>query len=225
MFNFFRNKKAKRQLTNLSASFAILNEFQRRGLLHFHRQGSLPTGEGRGGVLLIEQSLATVELARGAQGFRDFLDKVAQWQNYQLLQQAYESYRIDIETRAVREAINSLPTGEGRSGALKDSDIQRIRQNARDNMPPLDPDKLPSLLTGGAGGGSEFDLYIIRANAPSATAAIESNYSPSLHNGRGMGGGSLPTGEGRVGALVALGHWDGTHLEMALYDDIKHNLG
>ena len=47
----------------------------------------------------------------------------------------------------------------------------------------------------------EFDIFIIRANAPSVNQATESN-----------------------GQLLAVGHYDGEKVEMAMYDDIKHNL-
>lgn len=47
----------------------------------------------------------------------------------------------------------------------------------------------------------EFDLFVIRSSAPSAQDATEEN-----------------------GQLVALGHFDGKELQMAMYEDVKHNL-
>lgn len=47
----------------------------------------------------------------------------------------------------------------------------------------------------------EFDLFVIRSSAPSAHDATEEN-----------------------GQLVALGHFDGKELQMAMYEDVKHNL-
>ena len=47
----------------------------------------------------------------------------------------------------------------------------------------------------------DFDIFIIRANATSVNQATESN-----------------------GQLLAVGHYDGEKVEMAMYDDIKHNL-
>ena len=205
MWNPFKRKskslKALQPLQPLSATFAILNKFERRGLLHWQSSPS-HKGEGRGGAsLLIEESLATIQLAQGAEAFRHFLTQCAQWQNFKLLQEAYERHRIDIEAKAVREAKSSLPMGEGGGRGFSKADITRIRQNARDNMSEIDISTLPFLLTGGAGGGSDFDLFIIRAIAPSSAQATEAN-----------------------GQLLALGHYDGKTLEMAMYDDIKHNL-
>lgn len=47
----------------------------------------------------------------------------------------------------------------------------------------------------------EFDIFVVRSNAQSAQDATEAS-----------------------GQLLALGHYDGEKVEMAMYDDIKHNL-
>ena len=47
----------------------------------------------------------------------------------------------------------------------------------------------------------EFDIFVVRANTPSAQDATAES-----------------------GQLLALGHYDGEKVEMAMYDDIKHNL-
>lgn len=173
--NPFKKNTQLKELRALAATFAILDEFERRGVIHWQAKQK---------CLLIEETLATLKLAEGAEGFKHFLEQVAQWQNYRLLQEAYEAHRIDIETKAVREAKKKY-------AVLTKTDIQRIRQNARENLTTLEPQ---NLIT-------EFDLFIIRATAPSSAEATEAN-----------------------GLLLALGHWDGKHLEMAMYEDVKHNL-
>lgn len=203
--NPFKKNKQLRELQALSASFAILDEFARRGILHYHRSKPDGVTTPSSGSLLIEESLATLKLAEGEHGFKHFLEQVAQWQNFKLLQEAYEAHRIDTEAKAVREAKKQC-TGS----LLSESDITRIRQNARENMPPLfDESDVParhSVTLAQARTPSlsliqEFDLFIIRATAPSSAQATEAN-----------------------GQLLALGHYDGKTLEMAMYDDIKHNL-
>ena len=47
----------------------------------------------------------------------------------------------------------------------------------------------------------EFDIFVVRASVPSAQDATEAS-----------------------GQLLALGHFDGEKVEMAMYDEIKHNL-
>lgn len=167
-----------RELNTLSAAFAIVGEFNRRGLIHWQVKDNL---------LLIEESLAVLFIQQGRDGFYNFLNRVSDWQNYRIIRDAYERHRLRIETDAVREAQSK----EGR--VVTKADIQRIRQHAREQMPMLPPEEIPCFR--------EFDIMVIRASAPSAAEATEEN-----------------------GQLVALGHFDGKRLEMALYDEIKHNL-
>lgn len=47
----------------------------------------------------------------------------------------------------------------------------------------------------------EFDIFVVRASTPAVMEATEEN-----------------------GQLLALGHYDGEKVEMAMYDDIKYNL-
>ena len=179
MWNPFNRKKKKqlKELNQLSKAFAIVNEFNRRGLVHWQVKDK---------ILLIEESLAVVQLAQGEAGFRNFLDHLAAWQNFRLMRDAYDALRIQIETGAVREAQKTEPR-------LTKADIQRIRQTARAGLPEIAPEKLPVI--------KEFDIFIIRATALAAAHATEEN-----------------------GQLLAVGHYDGKQVEMAMYDDIKENL-
>lgn len=183
MINLFKKKSAQRKtLVNITAAFAIIDEFVKRGLIHYQVKDR---------ILLIEETLAIIQLRRGADGFKRFLEQVAMFQNFRLLQEAYETRRIALETEAVRQA-RSVP---GR--VVTETDVNRIRQHAREQLAEIDPSQLQDLIT------DSFDIMVIRADAPSASEATEEN-----------------------GQLLALGHYDikKEHLEMALYDDVKHNL-
>lgn len=179
MWNLLKNKKKKteKELRDLSAVFSILDEFEKRGLIHWQRKNK---------VLLIEEVLGTLKVAEGRDGFRRFLNQVSMWQNHRLLAEAYESLRLKVETEAVRKA-------RAQFAMLTKADMQRIRQNARENMEMIPPERLDCI--------KEFDIFIIRANAPSAQDATEAS-----------------------GQLLALGHFDGEKVEMAMYDEVKHNL-
>lgn len=180
MWNIFKqkNKKRLRELNQLSRAFAIITDYNRRGLIHWQQKDK---------ILLIEETLAVVELSHGEERFRNFLNHAANWQNFRLIRDAYDQARIDLEARAVREA-------QQQDGNLTKADVQRIRQNARSRMEVIPVEQLKGLI-------QEFDILIIRASAPSAKNATEEN-----------------------GQLIALGHYDGKQVEMAMYDDIKHNL-
>ena len=179
MWNLLKNKKKKteKELRDLSAVFSILDEFEKRGLIHWQRKNK---------VLLIEEVLGTLKVAEGRDGFRRFLNQVSMWQNHRLLAEAYESLRLKVETEAVRKA-------RAQFAMLTKADTQRIRQNARENMPMIPLERLDCI--------KEFDIFIVRANAPSAQEATEAS-----------------------GQLLAVGHFDGEKVEMAMYDEIKHNL-
>lgn len=179
MWNLLKNKKKKteKELRDLSAVFSILDEFEKRGVIHWQRKNK---------VLLIEEVLGTLKVAEGRDGFLRFLNQVSMWQNHRLLAEAYESLRLKVETEAVRKA-------RAQFAMLTKADMQRIRQNARENMEMIPPERLDCI--------KEFDIFIVRANAPSAQDATEES-----------------------GQLLALGHFDGEKVEMAMYDEIKYNL-
>lgn len=180
MWNPFKRRKNRKQLRELgliSKQFALVGEIARRGLIYWKAQDK---------ILLLEESLATIKLTEGKEGFQHFLDQVAAWQNFQLINEAYEAHRIKVETDAVRKAQKDNPN-------LSNSDIYRIRQFARSTMGEIDLESLDIL--------KEFDIMIIRPSAPSAKAATEAN-----------------------GQLLAVGHYDGKQVEMAMYDDIKNTV-
>lgn len=92
------------------------------------------------------------------------------------------------------EAAAVRKAQEERGAPLTDADILSIRQHARSFMEQIPLDQLPNLIR-------EFDILIIRESATSSDTATEEN-----------------------GQLLAVGHYDGEKLEMAMYDDVKSSL-
>ena len=175
---FKRNKQDKLQeLRNLATITSILNEFERHGLIHWQRRDK---------ILVIEESLVKLKLAEGRSGFLKFLNQVAMWQNNNIAQDAYEAQRLKVETEAVRKA-------QAQFSMLTKEDLQRIRQNAREQMPIIPLEQLKFI--------KEFDIFVVRADAPSIQDATKED-----------------------GHLLALGHFDGEKVEMAMYEDIKYIL-
>ena len=183
MWNPFRSKEKKKQkkalqnLRDLHEMVGILDKFARHGLIYWRRKDN---------ILMIEESLALLKLAEGRKGFLNFLNQVIVWQSSKLIDEAYESHSIKVETDAVRKA-------QRKYASLTKADIMRIRQEARENMSMLPIEQLDYI--------KEFDIFVVRANAPSAQDATEES-----------------------GQLLALGHYDGEKVEMAMYDEIKHIL-
>lgn len=175
---FKRNKQDKLQeLRDLATITSILNEFERHGLIHWQRRDK---------ILVIEESLVKLKLAEGRSGFLKFLNQVAMWQNNNIAQEAYEAHRLKVETEAVRKA-------QAQFAMLTKEDLQRIRQNAREQMPIIPLEQLKFI--------KEFDIFVVRADAPSIQDATKED-----------------------GHLIALGHFDGEKVEMAMYEDIKYIL-
>ena len=174
-----KRKKSVDALKDLSGLTALFKDWERSGLFHWQVKGK---------TLLLEQSLAISIMSLGPEKFKKFLDLLAQFKNAELIGNAYEQQRIDLETAAVRDAQKKT------SSKLTDADIQRIRLNARENMQHIDMKSILDAI-------NEFDIMIIRSSAISSADATQ---------------------EG--GELVAVGHFDGEKVEMAMWDEIKNDL-
>lgn len=169
--------KGRRMQEKMLQGFAALDKIEKKGILTWMRKGR---------YLLLEEPFAISILATGKKGAKNIFTMIALWQNFHIFLEAAEQVCMETELEAVRKAQKEHPS-------LTNEDIRRIRMNARNNMPELDPDKIDYIR--------EFDLFVIRSSAPSAQDAIEEN-----------------------GQLVALGHFDGRELQMAMYEDVKYNL-
>ena len=178
MWNPFRRKnKRLKELQDLAAMIGIFEILSRRGVIFWRKKDK---------ILIIEEYFAKLKMAEGREGFLKFLNQVATWHNNIIIKEAYSAHCLKVETDAVRKAQRKYAN-------LTKADIMRIRQEARENMPMIPLEQLDCI--------KEFDIFIVRANAPSAQDATEAS-----------------------GQLLALGHYDGNKVEMAMYDDIKHNL-
>ena len=174
---FGKKKQMFKELKDIAFVISVFDKFERIGLITWRQKDK---------ILIIEESLTLMKLAEGKKGFQTFLNQAALWQNERIISEAYETRRINVETDAVRKAQKDYAN-------LTKADIHRIRQEARDNMTMIPPKQLDCI--------KEFDIFVVRANAPSAQDATAES-----------------------GQLLALGHYDGEKVEMAMYDDIKHNL-
>ena len=178
MWNLFKSKNKKlKELQDLAAMIAIFEKWSRQGVIFWRKKDN---------ILIIEEYLAKLKLAEGREGFLKFLNQVATWQNNIIIKEAYAAHCLKVETNAVRNAQRKYAN-------LTKADIMRIRQEARENMPMLPLEQLEYI--------KEFDIFVVRSNAPSAQEATEES-----------------------GQLLALGHYDGEKVEMAMYNDIKHIL-
>lgn len=178
MWNPFKRKNKKlKELQDLSEMTAIFEKWSRQGVIFWRKKDN---------ILIIEEYLAKLKMTEGREGFLKFLNQVATWQNNIIIQEAYAAHCLKLETDAVRKAQRKYAN-------LTKADIMRIRQEARENMPMIPIEQLDYI--------KEFDIFVVRANAPSAQDATEESSQ-----------------------LLAIGHYDGEKVEMAMYDDVKHIL-
>ena len=178
MWNPFRRKnKHLKEVQDLAAMMGIFEILSRRGVVFWRKKDN---------ILIIEECFAMLKMAEGREGFLKFLNQVAVWQSSKLIDEAYESHRVHVETDAVRKSQRKYAN-------LTKADIMRIRQEARENMQMLPIEQLDYI--------KEFDIFVVRASVPSAQDATEASCQ-----------------------LLALGHFDGEKVEMAMYYEIKHNL-
>ena len=163
MWNLFKRKKKKlKELHDLSMMSAIFEKLSRWGVIFWRKKDN---------ILIIEEFLVRLKVSEGREGFLKFLNQVATWQNSILIQEAYAAHCLKVETEAVREV-------QRKYASLTKADIQRIRQYARENMPIIPIGQLDCI--------KEFDIFVVRSNAPSSQDATEENSQ-----------------------LLALGHLDG----------------
>ena len=178
MWNPFRRKnKRLKELQDFAAMTAIFEKWSRQGVIFWRKKDK---------ILIIEEYLAMLKMSEGREGFLKFLNQVATWHNNIIIQEAYSAHCLKVETDAVRKAQRKYAN-------LTKADIMRIRQDARENMPMISLEQLDCI--------KEFDIFIVRANAPSAQDATEASGQP-----------------------LVLGHFDGEKVDMPMSDATKHNL-
>ena len=148
MWNLFKRKKKKlKELHDLSMMNAIFEKLSRLGVIFWRKKDK---------ILIIEEHLAILKMSEGRDGFLKFLNQVATWQNSILFQEAYEAYFLKVETEAVRDA-------QRKYSSLTKADVMRIRHNVREKMPIVVPEQIDCI--------NEFDIFVVRANVPSAQDA------------------------------------------------------
>lgn len=174
---WYRQRKNLREVKKLAEMFGYIKDLVQGGNIYWKEKDN---------ILLIEERLALIKIAEGKEGFQKFLNQISAWQNFQLINAAYDKHRLETEIQAVRQAQQDNPN-------LTNADITRIRQHARFNLSELPLESLDVIR--------EFDIMVIRSTAPSAKDATQEN-----------------------GQLLAIGHYDGKQVEMAMYEDVKHAL-
>lgn len=108
-------KKAFKDLKNMSFVFAYMRKMQDNGLLLWQE---------RNRRLLIAQPLAVL-MMKDEKTWRNFIDNCYLWQSYNLMLEAHNKALNNLESKAIREAKKKY-------AVLTKADTERIRRAVRD---------------------------------------------------------------------------------------------
>ena len=175
-----KEKKTLKELQDLAEMIVIFKELTNHGVIFWSKKDK---------ILIIEEHIVMLKMSEERESFVKFLTQIAIWQHNAIIKEAYEVLCLNAETNAIRDAqCNIKRNTQTKYPLLSKDDIQSIRQNVRDKMPFLALGQLDCI--------EEFDIFMVKADAPLTQNVIKDNSK-----------------------LIALGHFDGEKVE--ILDDYK----
>ena len=167
-------KKTLKELQDLAEMMVIFKELTNHGVIFWSKKDK---------ILIIEEHIVMLKMSEERESFLKFLNQIAIWQHDALIKEAYEVLCLSAENEAIRNAQCNIKRNKSKYPLLSKEDIQKIRQEVRDKMPFLALGQLDCI--------NEFDIFIVKANAP-LTQNVTKDSSK----------------------LIALGHFDGEKVEI-----------
>lgn len=169
-----KEKKTLKELQDLAEMMVIFKELTNHGVIFWSKKDK---------ILIIEEHIVMLKMSEEHESFVKFLNQIAIWQHDALIKEAYEYLCLSAENEAIRDAQCNIKRNTSKYPLLSKDDIQSIRQNIRDKMPFLALGQLDCIR--------EFDIFMIKANAPLTQNVIKDSSK-----------------------LIALGHFDGEKVEI-----------
>ena len=170
-----KEKKTLKELQDLAEMMVIFKELTNHGVIFWSKKDK---------ILIIEEHIVMLKMSEERESFLKFLNQIAIWQHDALIKEAYEELCLRAENEAIRDAqCNIKRNTKNKYPLLSKADIQKIRQEIRD--------KMPFIALGGFDCIEEFDIFIVKANAPLNQNVIKNSNK-----------------------LIALGHFDGEKVEI-----------
>lgn len=184
--NFKQWRKQRKQLQGLhdfASVFNSFNQLEKSGMLSFDQKNRR---------LFIEQPIAYLMIAGGAEKWQAFINNVFLWLYHRQCCEAWDKYILKEELAAVRVASKKY-------AALTRADIERIRRQRRDEITQSDQEP-PKV--------EPFEFFIVRqATKEEAAEALKNNPKNAIPAGTILAVGHYdPMSE---------------NLEMAPWEDIK----
>ena len=170
-----KDKPTLKELQDLAEMMVIFKELTNHGVIFWSKKDK---------ILIIEEHIVMLKMSEEKESFLKFLTQIAIWQHDALIKEAYEILCLSAENEAIRDAQRNIKRNtQNKYPLLSKADIQRIRQNVRDKMPFLALGQLDCI--------KEFDIFMVKANAPLTQNVTKDNSK-----------------------LIALGHFDGEKVEI-----------
>ena len=201
-----QDKKQLRETMRVLRMYAWLDKLFTSGVLHFDADNHR---------LMMEQSLAVLLMAKGADGWANAVREIYRYVHFRLTQEAWETYMHREEVKAVRTILN-----QGRE--LKRDDIERIKSARR--MEIAQGDMQPPKVEG-------FEFFVIgpevKEEAQAKTPAEGTAGTAGVDSAAVA---QQPTGQAEAipgGRILLVGHYDPAteQMEMATWEEVSLFLG
>lgn len=195
-FNQWRkSRKQLKQLHDIGGVFHALDAMEKAGMISF---------DTRNRRLFIEEPLALIMMAGGAEKWTNFIQNCFTWLYHRQCTEAWKAYILKEELDAVRIATK-------KHTAMTRADIERVRRARRDEIAQGDiqPPKV-----------EPFEFFVVRAVLQTNTSA-SAGPKPTEKDGRcdtTANKTSVPAGE-----ILAVGHYDPDteQLEIGAWEDVS----
>lgn len=191
-FNQWRkSRKQLKKLHDIGSVFHALDAMEKGGMLSF---------DTRNRRLFIEEPLALIMMAGGAEKWTNFIQNCFTWLYHRQCTEAWKAYILKEELDAVRIATKKYT-------AMTRADVERVRRARRDEITQgdIEPPKV-----------EPFEFFVVRAVPLSASAEPK-----PTENGESDGGNkrkAVPAGE-----ILAVGHYEPEteQLELGAWEDVS----
>ncbi len=186
-----KSRKQLKQLHDIGSVFHALDQLEKGGMLSFDTKNRR---------LFIEEPLAQIMMAGGAEKWTNFIQNCFTWLYHRQCAEAWSKYILKEELDAVRVASKQY-------AVMTKADVERVRRARRDEIAQgdMEPPKVEA-----------FEFFVVRAVSNDAAAKPQ-----PTENGESGGANkrkAVPAGE-----ILAVGHYEPEteQLELASWEEVS----
>ena len=187
-----KSRKQLKQLHDIGIIFHALDQLEKGGMLSFDTKNRR---------LFIEEPLALVMMAGGAEKWTNFIQNCFTWLYHRQCAETWSKYILKEELDAVRVASKQYT-------AMTRADVERVRRARRDEIAQgdMEPPKVEA-----------FEFFVVRP-VPLAAVSASAEPKPAENNESGGKRQAVPAGE-----ILAVGHYEPEteQLELGAWEDVS----